>query len=293
MKAHVDCYPCFINQALKTSKIATSDQKKIHEILSEVGRYLLQISFDATPPEISREIYGIISRKTGVEDPYRRIKEECTQQAISLYPRLEKRIDSSDDPLLTALRVSIAGNVMDFGANAGFDLTEDIETILSQEFAIDHYSEFSRALRKAKKILFLADNAGETVFDRPLVERLKRPVVYAVREKPIINDAVYEDALQAGMGDVAEIISSGSDAAGTPLNLCSQEFLNVYCASDLILSKGQGNYECLSEEKRPLFFLLKAKCSVVARDIGVQEGSIVLMKAKRWTPIIDVNTPAA
>ena len=280
MKARLECYPCFFNQALRTSRIATSNEKRIREILNDVSLYLLDSSFDATPPEISREVYKIIARRTGVEDPYRQIKMECTSKALSLYGQLKKRIESSTDPLLTALRASIAGNVMDFGANSGFDLEEDVESILTQVFAIDHSKEFSRSLQSTEKILFLADNAGETVFDRLLIEELGRPVVYAVREKPIINDAIREDAVKAGISEVAEIISSGSDAAGTVLRLCSEEFLDAFRSADLILSKGQGNYECLSEEDRTIFFLLKAKCSVVARDIGVAEGSIVLLRGK-------------
>jgi len=279
MKASLDCYPCFFLQALKCSKIVTSDEKKILEILNEVSLALPQLRFDVTPSEIGRDVYHIISAKTGVKDPYRKLKDEFIRKALSLYPDMKKLIESSQERLMTAVRLSIAGNIIDFGAHAKFELKEDVERILSQDFAINHYPQFCRSLGKAKKILYLADNAGETVFDRLLIEELHKPVIYAVRESPIINDATREDALLSGIGEKSEIISSGCDAPGIILKFCSKEFLKAYSQADLIISKGQGNYEGLSDETRPIFFFLKAKCSAVAREFGVEEGSIILAKA--------------
>jgi hypothetical protein len=280
MKVYLECYPCFYTQALNTSKIITSDEKKIWQILNEVSLSIPKIPMDVTAPEIGREVQRIISRMTGVKDPYKKIKRQYIRQALSLYPGMKKLIDSSDDRLMTAIRLSIAGNVIDFGANPDFDLNKDIETILNQELAVNHYREFCQVLDKARKILYLADNAGETVFDRLLIEELHKPVVYVVREEPVINDATREDALLSGIDEVAEILSSGCDAPGNILKFCSNEFIKVYRSADLIISKGQGNYEGLSEEDRPLFFLLKAKCRVIAHDIGIEEGGIVLMRAK-------------
>jgi len=228
MKVYLDCYPCFFDQILKTSRKITTDERKIREILAEFATFVPRISAEATPPEIGREVYRIISEKTGVMDPYKEIKKICTRQALVLYPKLKEIIISSEDRLLTAIRVAIAGNIIDFGANADFDLTKDLEALLSQELAIDHYVEFRKTLKGAQEVLYLADNAGETVFDRLLIEELGRPV------------------------------------------------------ADMVISKGQGNYEGLSEETRPVFFLLKAKCSVIAHDLGVQKGSIVLKKAKNY-----------
>ena len=281
MKSYLDCYPCFFIQAIRTSRMITSDEKKIWQILNEVSLSLPKIHFGATPPEIGREVYRIISKRTGIKDPYRKIKEKCTRQALSLCPELKKLINSSEDRLMTAIRISIAGNIIDFGANFDFDLKKDVGTILSQDFSINHYREFCEALDKARKILYLADNAGETVFDRFLIEEINKPVIYVVRAHPIINDATREDALLAGIDKVAEIVSSGCDAPGNILKFCSDEFLKIYRSADLIISKGQGNYEGLSDEDRPIFFLLKAKCHVIARDIGIDEGSIVLMKASK------------
>jgi len=280
VKVYPDCYPCFFNQALKTARIVTSDEKELWDILISVSLALSRMSFDVTPSEIGREIYRMISEKTGVEDPYFRIKERCTRQALSLYPEMKRMVESSEDRFMTALRIAIAGNVIDFGAQADFDLKRDIRRVLFQDFAIDHSAQLRKALEKAHRVLYMADNAGETVFDRLLIEEIQKPVVYVVRERPVINDALQKDALDAGINKVAEIVSSGTDAPGTILSLCSEEFLKIYDSADLIISKGQGNYEGLSEERKPIFFLLKAKCPVVAKDIGVEEGSIILMAAE-------------
>jgi len=282
VKAYLDCYPCFFSQTLKTARMITSDERKVWEILVAVSLALPRMSFDATPPEIGREIYKIISEKTGVNDPYREVKERCTKQALALYPEMKKLLESSQDRLMTALRVASAGNIIDFGAQAAFDLKKDITKILSQDFAIDNSREFRQTLQNARRILYLADNAGETVFDRILVEEMRKPVIYVVRERPVINDAVRKDALDARIDQVAEIVSSGTDAPGTILPFCSGKFLKIYRSADLIISKGQGNYEGLSEERGPIFFLLKAKCQVIAKDIGVKEGDIILMKAKKF-----------
>jgi uncharacterized protein with ATP-grasp and redox domains len=281
MKTYLECFPCFFIQALKTARLVTSDENAILQILKDVSAYLSQASFDVTPSEIGLGVYRILSKRTGVEDPYKEIKERCIQQALSLYPELKKLIEASEDRLMTAVRLSIAGNVIDFGTDSSFDLKQELGTILSQDFAVNHCEEFRRALEKAQNIVYVADNAGETVFDRLLIEEINKPVIYVVREKPIINDATREDAQLSGLDNISEIISSGCDAPGNILKFCSDEFLKIYGSADLVISKGQGNYEALSDEERPIFFLLKAKCQVVARDLGVREGSIILAETRQ------------
>lgn len=247
--------------------------------MKQVCLFLPTMSLDVTPSEFGREVYWIVSTVTGIKDPFREMKKLHTKQALRLYPKLKDLILCSEDPLLMAIRISIAGNVIDFGTTQKFDMEKDLDAMLKMDFAVNHYQAFCKALNEASTILFIGDNAGETVFDRLLIEKLGKPVTYAVRERPIINDAIFEDAVEAGIDKVAEIFSSGCDAPGCILSLCSDEFLELYNSAELIISKGQGNYEGLSDEHRPIFFLLKAKCHVVAADIGVPQGSIVLKKA--------------
>lgn len=276
MKTYLDCLPCFLNQALRAARIATDDEKKIKMILDEVGMMLRNIPLDSTPPESGRLIYNKVKEITGISDPYKKIKKESTQKALSLYPFLKNRLEKSKDKLLTAIRIAIAGNIIDFGTNWDFDIENETYKVLEMNFAVCDYNGFKNKLDKAPKILYIGDNAGECVFDRILIEEIKKPVTYVVRGLPIINDATYEDAVQAGIDGVATILSSGTDAPGTILETCSPEFKEVYKNSEFIISKGQGNYEALSKERRPIFFLLKTKCNVVADDIGVSNGDIVL-----------------
>jgi len=276
MKTYLECIPCFVNQAYSTAKIATDDDVKIKQILDHVGDMIKSIPMENTPPEVGDIFYRKISEITGNKDPYKDIKKKNIEEALELYPMLKEIVEKSDDRLLTAIRIAIAGNVIDLGVNKKFNIKEDIKTILKQDFAILNYDEFKDHLQKAKSILYLGDNAGESVFDRLLIEELNKPVVYAVREIPVINDCVIEDAIASGLDQVAKIISSGSTAPATILDLCNLEFLDNFENADLVISKGQGNYEGLSGVNRSVFFMLKAKCKVIANDIGVNEDDIVL-----------------
>ena len=276
MKVHPDCSPCFFSQAVKTAQILGVDDRTIWQILKRFSLRFSEMSENLSPPVIGREVYRIVSEVTGISDPYFELKKICTNQAMKLYPGLKAKVEAAEDPLFTAVKISAAGNVIDFGTEKEFDLEDDVSDLLSEEFAIDHFLQFQGTLKSATTVLFVADNAGETVFDRILIEALGKSVIYAVKEVPILNDATEEDARSAGIHRVAEVISSGSVIPGTDLQACTGRFKKAFASADLIISKGQGNYECLSEEVRPIFFILKAKCSVVARDLEVEEGRLVL-----------------
>jgi uncharacterized protein with ATP-grasp and redox domains len=276
MKTYLDCLPCFLDQALHAGRIATNDEKKTKRILDEVGMMLRDIPLESTPPETGRLIYQKIREITSALDPYKEIKQESTREALRLYPSLKKKVQNSNDKLLTAIRVAVAGNVIDFAADRSFNIEQEVKKLLNKEFAIFDYDKFKGSLREANKVLYIADNAGECVFDRILIEELKKPVIYVVRDVPVINDATYEDAVEAGMDKLATILSSGSDAPGTIIKTCSSEFKRIFNNSKFIISKGQGNYEGLSTETRAIFFLLRAKCQVIADHIGVNKGDIIL-----------------
>ncbi|MCK4352253.1 DUF89 family protein [candidate division WOR-3 bacterium] len=288
MRTYLDCIPCFLKQALWASRIITNDEKKIKEILDEIGMMVKDIPLNSSPPETGRLVYKKIREMLGVPDPFKKIKEKYTKIALKLYPFLKKEIEESKDRLLTAIRLSIAGNVIDFGADREFELEKEIYEILKKEkkFAICDYNKFKEHLASTDEILYIGDNAGETVFDRILIEEMNpalvhkggvnKPTTFVVREKPVINDATREDAVEAGLSQVATILSSGTDAPGVVLKTTNKEFRKVYNNAKFIISKGQGNYEALSEEKRPIFFLLKIKCPVIAKDIGLKDGDIVL-----------------
>ena len=280
MKTYLDCLPCMMNQALRTGRIATDNEETIKRILDEVGSSIKDVPMHDTPAQTGAIVYQKIREITGVTDPFKQIKAESIKEALTLYPSLESYIISSDDKLLTAIRIAIAGNVVDFGVNKKFNLETDLKQIMDQEFAVFDYGIFKEQLRKAKSILYIGDNAGESVFDRILIEQLGVPVIYVVRGIPIINDVTIQDAINSGIDEVAKIVSSGTTAPGTILELCTDDFVQLFKKADMIISKGQGNYEGLSDVNRQVFFLLKAKCHIVASHLNVVEDDIVLKALK-------------
>ena len=294
MRTYLDCIPCFFRQALDAARISGAGPILQKRVLHEVAKTLPALSLRATPPEIARTVYGIVRKATHRNDPYQKIKKQSNTLALAMYPELRSRVSASDDHLRKAVEMAIAGNIIDYGVRNSLNIKEELKKILRAEkdvfgkgnHAFIHYHDFSRMIRKAKNILYLADNAGETVFDRILIEEIQKGdahknIIYAVKESPIINDALIGDASQCGIDRIATVVSSGSDAPGTILSLCSREFLKMYRSADMIISKGQGNFEALSEEKKPIFFMLRAKCSVVANDIGCSLGDILLLFNRR------------
>lgn len=279
MRTYLDCIPCFLKQTLNTGRIATKDETKIRKMLDTIGDQIKSFPLSATPPEMGQIIYKTISEISGVDDPYKTAKAKHIQQANDIFPYLQEIVSNADNKLLTAIRIAIAGNIMDLGMEKSFDLKDDLEKILNQKMAICDIQNFKKILKKAQFILYLGDNAGESVFDKILIEALEKQVTFVVRDKPVINDVTYDDAIASGIDQVADIMSSGSDAPGTFIDRCSPEFQQTIKRADLIISKGQGNFESLSETKLPVFFLLKAKCPVIANHLGVMEDDIILKQS--------------
>ena len=283
MKTYLDCYPCFVRQALEAARQTGADERQQRQVLDEVLGLLRQAEDGLTPPEIGDRVHHVVRRVSGIDDPYRALKAQSTREALALHPRLKTLVAASDDALDTALRLSIAGNIIDLGPAPEYSLWEVVERVLAQPFALDDQGALRVALAELSgqdALLFLADNAGETVFDRVLIEALIEwyglHVVYAVKGGPSLNDATIEDARAAGLHEVATLIDNGADAPGTALARCSPAFRRLFDAAPVILAKGQANYECLSDLGRGVFFALQCKCPVIARDVRVPLGSIVL-----------------
>ena len=263
-------------QALRTGRLVGLSDEEILRLLIDLGGKIRNIKLDDPPPKTAVMVYNLINSYTGETDPFKTVKKQGTEKALALYPQLKKDVSESKDPLGLAIRFAITGNVIDFGVSSNYDLGSEIQKIMEQSFGRRDEEEFKKAITQAEWILYLGDNAGETVFDRLLIEALAHTVTYVVREKPIINDATREDAMAAGLDKVATIISSGCAAPGTVLDQCAPEFRELFRKAPVIISKGQGNFETLSESDAPIFFFLKAKCDVVARHLGVKKGDLVL-----------------
>ena len=276
MKTHLECLPCFLEQAIRSARLATSDKILIDKTVCEAASLLSKIDLKNSPPQTGALIDRLAKELTGNIDPFMAIKKESTRHALAIYPQLKEMVMEAADPLLVAIKVAIAGNVIDLGVSHRFTLEKELANILQVPLAINHYAEFKKNLRETNHILYLGDNAGETVLDRILIEQMQKPTTFVVRENPVINDATIEDARQAGLEQVATIISSGSPAPATILTLCSQEFQKTFREATFIISKGQGNFEALSDEESPIFYLFKAKCDVVANYLNVKLGDNIL-----------------
>ena len=282
MRTFLECVPCFVRQALDSARLVTDDETVHEQVLREVLREAGEMDFHNSPPVMGQHMHRLIRRLVADDDPYRNIKDHFNRLALALYPELEKRLEGSRDPLETAVRLAIAGNIIDFGSNYDLEdsrVGEAIENSLVAPLSKSAVEDLRESAGRATSILYLGDNAGEIVFDRLLIEQLPRQkVTYVVRGSPVINDATMSDALATGMTDLVEVIDNGSDAPGTILETCSVAFRRRFQAADLVIAKGQGNYETLSEADKSIFYLLKVKCPVIARHIGCDVDDLVLLR---------------
>jgi len=284
MKLEVECYECFVKQAVRALRHADSGGAFPHEAMREIFQAFASLAPEASPPIAGTYVHRVIRRHTGNPDPYKAEKDLFNTAALAMLPGLRRRIAESADPLDTAVRVAIAGNRIDFGVYASLKveaLAEAVGDAMKQPVHGWRRERFKTAINEARSILYLADNAGEIVFDRLLIERLPREkITLVVRGSPILNDATFDDARTAGLHDLVEILPNGSDTPGTWLEECSAEFRDRFARADVIVAKGQGNYETLSEcDRAGLFFLLQAKCPVVARRLRCPVGSMVVFES--------------
>jgi uncharacterized protein with ATP-grasp and redox domains len=285
MKIHPDCRPCLLKQMETTAKAAGADKETLQKVLDSATAELNRSwNNNLSPPAVSTPLYQLASRICGVEDPFLAMKVRYTREALRLLPELEELVQNSADPFDTAVRISIAGNIIDFGTGehgGDFDIEETLARFLKKPFFPGGLDEFREKVSQARAILYLGDNAGETVFDRPLLGLLgPDKVVYAAKGGAIINDATVPDATLAGIDLHAKLISTGAGTPGTILEECSAQFLDHFKRADLVIAKGQGNFETLTEvtPKGRIFMLFTVKCPVAARHLNASMGEMVVMK---------------
>ncbi len=291
MKTRLDCIPCFFKQALTATRMAGFTEIQQKQIIDDFALTLPNISFSAAPPETTRKLYQLINQTCDNKDIFAAIKNKSNRMVLDIYEQLKAMIVNENDSLLMAVELAIAGNIIDFGVKSSLNIEDELNRILANGKNSSEktnrknfdYQDFQKVLDRASNIVFLGDNAGEIVFDRLLIEEIlnrypDKNIIYAVKEKPIINDALAADARQCGIDKIAAIVSSGSDAPGTVLSVCSNEFIQLYDTADMIISKGQGNFEALSANSRgrDIFFLFMAKCQVVADHIQGKIRDIIL-----------------
>ena len=277
MKTFIDCIPCFISHSLNVAKMTGRNAEEQREILRQTLAMAASLDFDKSPPSMAKKIHAIVRRVTGVEDAYVKIKDESTAFALEMLPFLRHEVEKSEHPFETAIRLVIAGNIIDFGTDHNFSLNSVHQIVadsLKQQIDLSAIGRLHRRIMESERILYIADNCGEIVFDRLLIEPYKEKITLAVRGNPILNDATRREAEMSGMNEIVNIIDTGDSIPGVILENCSNEFRDHYENCDFIISKGQGNFETMHETDRPVFFLFMSKCQVIANLLNSEIGSL-------------------
>jgi len=280
MKVHYECLACQINQCQKIAELSTEDlEKRKKAMVFSAKLFAKHFNEDSIPAVVGSEVFLELYEYLGVDDPFREYKDKSNKLAQRVVENLKKKLEID---LRTALKLAIAGNVIDFAV--GYEpekIEEDILEMLKEELYIDESEKLFEKLRRAKILLYLTDNCGEIYFDKLLLEKIKKEVpeltIYiAGKEGAIINDATVSDLKEAKLDEVGKVISTGTRIVGIPIDRVSNELLEIFDKTDVIIAKGQGNFETLSElrDKR-VFFLLKAKCKPVARELNVPQGAML------------------
>lgn len=284
MLTSIECLPCFLKQtiiALSNSGAAGRQPDIQREIINDVLSIMRDTDMEKPPAYTTTFIHRAVRNRLK-QDPFKEVKQRYNRLAMEFCRSLKTNMEMSSDPLRTAARLAIAGNVIDFGIFTSIDIEGSVKRALESRIAVDDYAEFRDFVSEAEQILYLLDNSGEIVFDMFLIENLVssgKRVTAAVKGSPVLNDVTLEDAVQVNLSALCRVIDNGSDAVGTILQWTSPEFRREFQSADLVISKGQGNFETLAENGKRVFFLFQSKCNVVSEILGLSPGSMLLKKS--------------
>lgn len=287
MKTYIECIPCIINNGIFTAKRLKAKDEIIEKIIREILINFSTKDYNSSPPALVKDVYEIINKHLGVKDPYKDIKDFFNMELLKMENDFKKLVEENSDSFKKALKLAIAGNIIDFGIKSEISkesVLKHIDEVENTNLEIDDSKELYEILKNSKTLLYLGDNCGEIVFDKIFVEEIRKEfpnlkIKFAVRGKPVINDATMEDAHNIGLHKILPIISNGDGSPGTVIENCSEEFKKEFYNSDIIISKGQGNFESLNEiDKKNVFFLFMAKCNVVAKGLNVPNMSFICKK---------------
>jgi len=296
MRVYPECLPCFLNQIVRTARAAGLNRDKTIEIEREVARFIHKgLEPELSPGYNATFVHRIFKEKSGIEDPFKALKEKYNAIALKLEPILyEEFYLKAENRLEVAIKLAALGNVIDFAAPIEVNLEEEIRNFFKTPFA--YYDEviFERFLVPGKSALYIADNAGEIVFDKFLMRELKErglKVILAVRGAPVLNDATPEDAIKTGAAEIAdELVTTGSDIIGVDLKSAPEEFMEAWRRAYFVISKGQANFETLDEVyDKDIFFLLKAKCEPVATELRCKKGELIFLYNKHLLDVREGN----
>ena len=282
MRMKYECLPCLVNQTIRVAELTNAGHRE--ELFRKIFEYLSHIGFDETNPEITGATFKLLKAHIGNNDPYRETRAYYNKLFLDMLDTFAQRIDGAENPFALALKYAIIGNIIDFNPihnTTMQDIMRWFEDADRLSLTIDQTGKLEDRLQSAKSLLYIGDNCGEICLDMLLIQRIKRlnpdmEIFFGVRGEPVVNDSIEADAYFVGMDRYATIISNGDSSMGTVLSRCSDAFRRVYSSADVIIAKGQANYESLSEEReKNLFFLLVTKCEVIAKAVGVPVQSLV------------------
>jgi uncharacterized protein with ATP-grasp and redox domains len=280
MRTAPECVPCYFKQvASVAARCGRRAARDVHAAYRATAALLPRLRMSRSPAENTFDVLRAVQRILRAPDPFGAERAHFNRVALALLPRLQRAVSRSPRPLITAAHVAAAGNIIDLGILTEVNIHAALHAVLRRGFAHDDSAAFERLVESVDRILYLLDNAGEIVFDRVLIEELVRrgkQVTAVVNREPILNDALMQDAHDVGLTAVCRVITSGSGTIGKIPGKGSPLFRREFRTAPLIIAKGHGNFETLDRCQRPLCFILKAKCAVVARHLGVRVGDAVL-----------------
>lgn len=279
MNAGEECIDCLVKFCKRTLDRCEMEGDEKQALLADIQEELEHISLELSPAAIADYATGIIKKKVGIEDLYRDDKREQNRKALEVYPQLKEMVNKARDRLKTAFLIAATGNIIDLGAHADFDVEAILRDFSSISFVKDDFEVFRDELKRAGTLLFIADNCGEIIFDRVMLEEIEgiRKIV-AVKTIPFINDVTINDVYGTGVEDTAEIIETGTCNLDFSYPDINPDFVSLFKAADIVISKGHANFEALHGKRRDIFFLLRAKCDVVARVIGITKGGFIFSR---------------
>ena len=290
MNNRPECIPCLLRRVLHTADRATTDDWLHRKILGEVMSELERVDDVATPAELIHLVSRRASKTLGIPDPYAEEKRKWLEETTGNAEWIQSIVDKAADPFAAALRLSVAANLLDCEFRQelvqNFSLKSLVKGYEQVPFSSDNIEDLRSAVDGAKRVLFVHATAGELFFDQLLIRSFRKDptaVFSVVRTTPILAHATAADATAVGLDQVATIVTPGIDCLGLPLNACSEEFREVYREADVVIAKGQPCLETLEgpearlgDTETEVYFLLRAKCAVVARHLGVAVGDSVL-----------------
>lgn len=277
-----DCIICCQRIALQAAKLVTEDQSALKTVVFKTIELLKRFPQNQDTFLLGLKIMEIIEKVTGNGDPYRDIKKKSNEQAESLVSTVNNKVETNPSPLWAAAKATALGNLLDVVADDLPDLADLLDDFLEKPFAVNDFNEFRSVLQRARKAIYMGDNAGETFFDRILIEKMNLSTEYFVKDFPFLNDAQYEDAVLAGIDQVATIKTV---RLIKPVIMNQEYLFNMYSDfldstqdADLVLVKGQANYEFLMPHLKGAFYVFVHKCPVIAQTDGANIGDAVFLR---------------